>query len=394
MPPNTNRVLNITSGANHTVVLLDIGRETQIWGSGDGSAGQLGLACRQLIQAGAPPSTIFRPIELPLQQEGLAEYKPKFVSASWETTYISLSREKDRDVLISMGANDFGDLGVGMKGKAKETSPFHVVSFDHLELDGSPLKNADITILALATGQHHVVAQLKVSWDTKAVRKCVVGWGTSRHGQLGTIVDGRGRPTPYVSTPCIISVEDANDPIITTALGNQHSVFLHDSGRISSLGSNRKGQLQDLKDIRHVVKLGCTWNGTYVVTDDGDGVNRVLATGSSAHGQLGRHIPSGAPPSLAPVELTPSNHARIPTIACGTEHVLALLSRNSTTSSSEVWGWGWNEHGNLGIGTTENAFTPIQLWQPALAEGGKDVPEVVGIWGGSGTSWIVAKYAR
>ncbi|KAG6817575.1 hypothetical protein H0H87_006952 [Tephrocybe sp. NHM501043] len=391
MPANTSRVLNITSGANHTVILLEAGNEMQIWGSGDGSSGQLGAAYHQLCQSGAP-STIFRFIELPLQKEGLSEYKPKLVSASWETTYIAFSRDGGRDVLISMGANDFGDLGVGVKGKAKETVPFHVVSFDHLELHGTPLKNANISILSLATGQHHVIAQLEVAWNDKLTRQYVVGWGASRHGQLGSVLDARERPIPYVSTPRIIPVEDLGDPIIATALGNQHTVLLHASGRGSSFGSNRKGQIQGLGDVQNAVMVGTTWNGTYVVTNEGDEAHRILTTGSGAHGQLGRQLAPGEEPSLAPVELPLSKDTRISKIACGTEHVIVLLSQSS--GAPEVWGWGWNEHGNLGIGTTENAFAPVQLWTPTPAQGDDVDPEVVGVWGGSGTSWIVTKYTR
>ncbi|GLB43542.1 putative rcc1 blip-ii [Lyophyllum shimeji] len=201
MPSNTNRVLNVTSGANHTIVLGetrgdDGNHGTEIWGSGDGSTGQLGPEYLQLIRDGAP-STIFRPINLPLQQFGLAGYQIKRVTASWETTYVVLSCEGKGDVVISMGADDFGDLGIGgkAKGKGKEKEgPVHIVSFAHLTVDGNPLRNATIAVQAIAAGQHHVVAQLSVTgkdWDT---RTCIVGWGASRHGQLGSYP----LPTPLI----------------------------------------------------------------------------------------------------------------------------------------------------------------------------------------------------
>ncbi|KAG6874365.1 hypothetical protein C0995_015101 [Termitomyces sp. Mi166 len=398
MPVDTNRVLNISSGANHTVVLLEMRRqsgklEMQLWGSGNGSAGQLGAAYHQLIQSGEE-STIFRPIELPLEQEGLSGYQPKHVAASWETTYIALSCDGRNDVLISMGSNDFGDLGVGMIAKEKKTGPFHIVSFDHLAIDGIPLKNANIVILSLVTGQHHVVITLEAAWHSYSFRECIVGWGTSRHGQLGNVLDGKGRPIPYISVPHIIPVDD-RDPIVATALGSQHTILLRASGGILGVGSNRKGQLQSLGDVKHATKIDCTWNGTCVVTEGDNGVEHILATGSGAHGQLGRQMESSAIVSLAPVELPMSEATRILALACGTEHILVLISRSSEVGDSlEVWGWGWNEHGNLGVGTTENAFTPIQLWPPALGLEGEKNRSAIGIWGGSGTSWIITSTAN
>ncbi|KAG6811462.1 hypothetical protein H0H92_007285 [Tricholoma furcatifolium] len=387
IPADIYRVLDIASGANHTVLLLEMDThsgsyETQLWGSGDGRVGQLGVEHSELME----DSTSFRPIKLPLQQAGLSEYRPKFIAASWETTYIAFSQEGHDDVLISMGSNDFGDLGVGKIGKLQRAASFHVVSFECLSIERGLPSNTTITILSLAAGQHHVVAQLEFRHpDESRSERCVVGWGTSRHGQLGNIFDEKGRPVPFISIPRILPVKDDNDPVIKIALGHQHTVLLHASGNISSLGSNRKGQLEGLGDARHVTQLDCTWNGTYAVADGDNGVQRILATGSSAHGQLGRQIVSDVLPSFSPVQLSLSN-VIVSRIACGTEHALALLSRRSEMGFSlEAWGWGWNEHGNLGIGTTENAFIPIRLWPPVEVN---ENQRIIGVWGGSGTSWI------
>ncbi|KAG6820660.1 hypothetical protein H0H93_013511 [Arthromyces matolae] len=392
MPPLNIRVLQVTSGANHTIVLLESTGHSgvQMWAAGDGRSGQLGAIYQQTIEAGAS-STIFRPITLPLQGE-LSGYEPKFVATSWETTYIVLSREGCNDVLISMGSNDYGDLGVGTQdGQKKKTSPFHVVSFDHLTLlDGTPLNNASIVVLSLAAGQHHVAVQLEVSWPNKSSRRCVVGWGSSRHGQLGNVVDERGRPVPYISTPRIIVEEDYSDIIVAAALGNHHTVFLRVSGSILTFGSNRKGQLEDLQNVRQCTKLDCTWNGTCIQTKDNNFAHGLLSTGSNSHGQLGRQSVEGSPSSLAPVKLPTANNSEILALACGTEHALVLLGRGQDVcESSEVWGWGWNEHGNLGIGTTEDATTPVQLWPPTLAQEESEYGSAIGIWAGSGTSWIV-----
>ncbi|KAG1727899.1 hypothetical protein EDB19DRAFT_1748741 [Suillus lakei] len=58
----------------------------------------------------------------------------------------------------------------------------------------------------------------------------------------------------------------------------------------------------------------------------------------------------------------------------------------SGSSDMEVWGWGWNEHGNLGLGHTDDVLKPIKIW-PA---GGHALDgRIVQVWAGNGTSWIL-----
>ncbi|KAJ6520496.1 regulator of chromosome condensation 1/beta-lactamase-inhibitor protein II, partial [Mycena sanguinolenta] len=311
--------------------------------------------------------TVLRPLDLSLERHGLAEYHPRLVAASWETTYVVLSRQDMPDVLISMGGDDFGDLGIGAKraGKLPAKDTIHIVRFDHLER----VENTSLLVESLAAGQHHVVVRLKT------VAGCLaVGWGTSRHGQLGAV------EKPFVSAPVMISVDES---IVFAALGHRHTVFLHADGSVSGRGSNKRYQLDAIDAITTAQSVACTWNGTYLTTTgDGNGWE-LLSAGNNANGQLGRDDGHG---HLARVEFpfTPATH-RLLQVACGSEHVLASFTVLSS-STVEVWGWGWNEHGNLGIGTTEDVRVPVKIWP-------SDAPQAlsgdVGIWAGSGTSWIV-----
>ena len=67
-------------------------------------------------------------------------------------------------------------------------------------------------------------------------------------------------------------------------------------------------------------------------------------------------------------------------LAAGSEHLLALIS---DANGSEVWAWGWNEHGSLGLSDTDDVWTPTPI---RLRDIGKMV--VSAIWGGCGTSWL------
>ncbi|KAJ6604974.1 regulator of chromosome condensation 1/beta-lactamase-inhibitor protein II [Mycena sp. CBHHK59/15] len=364
--PNNRKLVQVACGANHTIALLqrdtpDGELITELWGCGDGSSGQLGPS-----YASDESTSIFRQLDLALERNRISEYLPKMVCASWETTYVVLSAQGKPDVLISMGANDFGDLGIGAKRAGKlPAKDFHLVQFDHLEM-------SLLVVESMAAGQHHVVAKVKTALQDGTPADIVVGWGTSRHGQLGAV----GKP--FLLSPVIIPGH-LGDAVVSAALGLQHTVFLHSSATLSGLGSNRKHQLEGVDIPTHVRGVDCTWNGTYVVT--GDELSwTLLSTGNNANGQLGR---GDAPDTRVAFPFTSETH-RLLDIACGSEHVLASFVVRSS-DAVEVWGWGWNEHGNLGIGTTDDVRVPIRIWPRETSM----IPQgAITIWAGSGTSWI------
>ncbi|KAJ7576973.1 regulator of chromosome condensation 1/beta-lactamase-inhibitor protein II [Mycena floridula] len=332
-------LLAIVCGANHSLALLkNIGTDTnEIWGCGDGTEGQLGPN---------DSSATFRPIHVAPHRD----YSPKLIGACWQTTYIVFSRTGKTDILVSMGLDDFGDLGIGGVRGAERV---HIVKFDHLF-------KGDFTINSISSGPHHAVLFV----DAEG-RSLVVGWGTCRHGQLGS------QSSAFISLPTIIDAPLAE----AAALGSQHTIFLNSSRRIFGCGTNKKGQVQGLDTLENVGSIGCTWNGTYAVVD-----GMLYAVGSNTKGQLGRLLPSSEP---APVDFpfTSSTHHLLQ-LACGSEHVLSRFSLNSS-NETEVWGWGWNEHGNLGIGSVDDALVPVKIWPTKQSQG-----TAIGIWAGAGTSWI------
>ncbi|KAF8346926.1 regulator of chromosome condensation 1/beta-lactamase-inhibitor protein II [Amanita rubescens] len=377
------RVISVSGGANHTVLLLEIKDtfsselRTELWGCGSSSRGQLGTDIYALPNASSP---VFRLIHLPLEQHNLMGYSYKIARAAWETTYAVLRSPGKEDVLISMGADDFGDLGVGDHSKDSSVNAFHIVNFDHIKVDGLRLKSDTIEILDLSTGQHHVVAHLRATFSDDSARSFVVGWGISRHGQLGDVaLDSEHNVMQrFIPTPRLVL---RPGEITELSLGAQHTIFLHASRRVSGIGSNRKGQFH----VRHVA---CTWNGTYNVVDDEVGAWRIISLGSNTHGQLGRISTDGVEEAVVdfPNTVKAWNLERI---VSGSEHVLCLTSAKTGTLEqriTEVWGWGWNEHGNLGLNTTDDAHAPVKLW-PAKQG---DPYNIIDIWAGCGTSWLYA----
>ncbi|KAF8844174.1 RCC1/BLIP-II [Paxillus ammoniavirescens] len=393
LPASTSRVVRVACGANHTILLLEhFDGVITLWGIGDGTRGQLGPEYEDPETPLSGSQPIFRKLMMPLSASySHLGYTYKLIAAAWDTTFVVLSCPGRSDVLISMGANDFGALGVGEEGAGSASHPSvpRVVNFDGLFADSSKegTEPRPICIQSLHAGPRHVIVQLQTVTSDAGVTESppiLAGWGASRHGQLGQNVEAR-----FINCPTRIPINIQKDRVVSCAVGNQHTLVLHESGRISALGSNKQGQLPSHRAWESAQELGCTWNGTYVLLMDGD-KHVLLAMGNNAQGQLGRgNVTESASATIEAVKL-PAEHT-ISAFACGSEHLL-VMSGSSEGNSTSVLGWGWNEHGNLGLGTLGNVALPTRLWPREDVEEYSEYPQkIVSVWAGCATSWLVVE---
>ena len=416
LPERVVAVQRIACGANHTLaLLLDGGGRTELWGCGDGSRGQLGPSYAGKVEVN---TAVFRPLGLGLEEIAnipppSEEYAVRLIAAGWETSYVVLSCPDRSDILLSFGADDFGNLGIGSSSSAPKlnsTANHRVHVVDLLGALDCSNPTGIVTVLSLSTGPHHVLVQIRVRQPNGSSLTYFIGWGASRHGQLGPILDPTGRPLPTCSSPIIVPCAASPDQSPLSAapaptLGTHHTVYARVSGALVRLGTNRKGQLEGLAALTNVAQVACTWNGTYALLRDG----RIVATGSDTHSQLGRGPAADAGSGLELVAFSFSAEThRITKLVCGSEHVLCLVDvSDEERKAREVWGWGWNEHGNLGVGGTTDANVPVRIWPPSRTslaqpdtadaaysregEGPGSHGEVVDVWAGCGTSWTLVQ---
>jgi protein ATS1 len=374
LPGISPAIISIVGGGNHTLALLSrledpsaLTHSFEVWGCGEGTKGQLGPT---YIAEGHNDSTIFRPLILPLEEHGLIGYTISQTAAAWETSFFVLTKDGHHDRLISMGGDDFGDLGIGGLGsKRMSKAPFYIVDFSHIV---GPTAHR-VSITDIAAGPHHAIALLRAG-----SKQLTVGWGTARHGQLGPLLAPSGRALPFVPSPVaiVLPIDTQLDPVLSVRAGNQHTLFSHSSGHVSALGSDAKGQLHGLGTAKDVQAIDCSWNGSYLRTATG-----LLSAGANARGQLGRNDTLQAPLGGACLP----GDAHVLDFACGSEHVLVMVESQGRT---EVWGWGWNEHGNLGTGSSDDVTLPVKIWPPPTTESDGIMGDAVGVWAGCGTSWI------
>ncbi|KAF8157974.1 hypothetical protein B0H34DRAFT_674474 [Crassisporium funariophilum] len=191
-----------------------------------------------------------------------------------------------------------------------------------------------------------------------------------------TSITASCHPPPISRTIDTLAARDVLSEFSIRELGDELNERLQRRGGRGSSVPPRvlvgRGQLSDISlfNKKRVVSIGCTWNDSHSVSNDESGQSKqawdVLSCGSNSRGQHGSGrttLSSGSVTfPLVNSDTGPAVDVTGVRIACGGEHVMAFLTRHSSNSSLELWGCGWNEHGNLGTGTTEDLFFPEKIW--------------------------------
>lgn len=304
------------------------------------------------------------------------------IGAAWDAVYVAVQTPSGDQIVAVGTSNAFGQLGARAAAPMSHVHRVHVESAlrDVAWRARDAPANGTLRIQSLVGGVRHVLASVDVLCDGAVVGHGVVGWGHARHGQLGLVrgSDGPGR-RGVQWTPAMLFLWGAAES--TLAAGMQHSVVrVQCAGQrgavLLGLGSHRQGQLdwsvlraagaeillpQDPPPVPAIGVLdvvpACNWHSTQYLCAG----STVVAAGASQHGQ------TAAPPHAGAVPETSSHEAAL---RAGSEHTLWL------SASGHVYGWGWNEHGNLGH-NPESVHAAVLLCDGAR-----------GAWAGKGTSFV------
>ncbi|KAL1509492.1 hypothetical protein ABEB36_004214 [Hypothenemus hampei] len=169
-------------------------------------------------------------------------------------------------------------------------------------------------------------------------------WGSTINGELGL----GGIEDEHVLTPRVLDWYLANK-VIECALGDNHTLFLTNEGKVHSCGNNDYGQLghdQPRKrpqpvtglDAYDIIHVACGATHSMALSKWG----QVFSWGSDYHGQLGQQLGENIQPIPKIVRTLASHH--IIQLSCGQRHTMAL------TNNGDILAWGANNFGQLGIG--------------------------------------------
>ncbi|MGC9347776.1 MAG: hypothetical protein ACP5JG_06530 [Anaerolineae bacterium] len=186
-------------------------------------------------------------------------------------------------------------------------------------------------------------------------------WGGNWYGQLGDDTsDNRSVPDYVVGL---------TSGVAALSLGATHTCALTDQGAVKCWGANEYGQLGDgTTENRHtpvsvsgltrgIVAIAAGEHHTCALTSQGG----VQCWGRNDVGELGDGTTTERHTPVDVVGLS----GTVAAIAAGGWHACALIE------SGGVQCWGWNEYGQLGDGTTDDAHTPQDVL--GIAEGGTSV---------------------
>jgi alpha-tubulin suppressor-like RCC1 family protein len=187
------------------------------------------------------------------------------------------------------------------------------------------------------------------------------GWGANANGQLGA---GDGTRQPWLTPAAIPATTEPR--LLATAAGNLHSLALAADGTVLAWGYNAQGQLgdgtRDSRPLPAAILPGALAGKRVIALAAGafhslalcdDGT--VAAWGYNNHGQLGN---GSTTTSTTPVAVDATGvlaGKTVVSIAAGAYHSLALCADGSVAA------WGFNGTGALGDNSTTRSTVPVRV---------------------------------
>ncbi|ETL49398.1 hypothetical protein L916_01123, partial [Phytophthora nicotianae] len=203
--------------------------------------------------------------------------------------------------------------------------------------------------------------------------------GTSEQGYLltwGGVCEARNKTKETANVPRIVQ-SLLHKRIVQVSCGASHSFALAEDGDVFSWGIGRSGALghglnaheQTFETVispmevlalkgRRVVQITCGDVHTAVLLQSG----QLLTCGQREYGRLGRHMANDKASDglndeysswFAPVAFP--NSVKCTYAACGAAHTLAV------TGAYELYAFGWNCSGQLGLGDCRDRFIPTRV---------------------------------
>ena len=313
----------------------------------------------------------------------------------WMTLYTPLPQLRvetcalgfDHTLMIEKGTGTLWGMGDNRRGQV--TGSLHHP--DHVE---TPMVVLEEPVVHVACGLHHSAVITS--------RGEVIVFGCGRYGQALSSSSSDMNGSFNANHHCVWNKrwKPPDCSLQKVACGRRHTVVLDEQGRVYSWGDNKYGQLgrrtttttvgdshppppstndnttpQLIQgpwetDGLTVCDIYCGWSHTVILarstTATGTNKTAVYGWGRNDKGQLGQGKPSTDAPATSchePVRMF--ENVAVTQVVCGSECTMVV------DAMEDIWGCGWNEHGNLAHSPQDCHF----LWEPVrvVADGARRV---------------------
>jgi len=334
----TDKTKHLYAGGGHSGLLTESGK-LYLWGWND--HGQLGRKSGiEMDEKDSAPLPIVTPLDIVVASVALGHSHTVVI-------------EEESGRLYSFGDNE--------RGQVDGTNGGYIVS------PMTPVGLEDYRFVDVSAGLFHTAG---ITSDGE-----LLTFGCSRFGQSlkANIRDND-------SSSCIRKWKPKDGSrLMQVSCGRRHTVVLDEYGRLWTFGENKYGQLG--RDVKGSLKGGtrkskwdstprlvdgmfgvkkeigrkissyrvdCGWSHSVVIFDKEDGCTEVYGWGRNDKGQLGTGSFTNV---MEPTAVFDSLPKRIASVSCGSESTMVL------DESGTLLGCGWNEHGNLSVGTVNDSHT-------------------------------------
>ncbi|XP_055381546.1 RCC1-like G exchanging factor-like protein [Condylostylus longicornis] len=340
-----NEVKDIAAGYGFSAFVTKGGKHDVLYGTGLNSDNQIGLQERGQINDPRKLALVIYPTPIHIPNKS-NEFKVKCISAGRAHLVFATTD----DSFFALGNNSYGQCGreIIRNEKYHESCIVNQINKEQL------FNNVEDSIKQLECGQDHTL----ILTEKGKVLSC--GWGSD--GQTG-----RG---DFLTTGNIdyVNGDIKGENIIKIASTADCILALNDKGEVFGWGSSEYGQLDDnhngcqfhtpiklklTKGFGKIIDIASGGSFCMILNDEGD----VFTWGYGILG-FGPHVEqSSIPKQLVPVMFNRNEfnrNCKVESIYCGVFHMAAINSDN------DLFMWGKNRFGCLGLGHSKDQFFPFK----------------------------------
>jgi len=341
---------NIVCGEHNFFAIFQNQGQSQVYAWGANGVCQLGLGHDNAVN---------RPSLLPFP-DSLANWTLNNIITSGVSTFAIFQNAEGQNQVYAWGANGFGWLGLGHENAVNRPSllPF-------------PDSLANWMLTSIVCGEYNFFA----IFQNAEGQNQVYAWGANGFGWLGLGHENAVNRPSLLPFPDSLANWTLNNVVCRE--NSFFAIFQNTEGQsqVYAWGANEVGQL-GLGHNHYVNRpsllpfpdslanwtlnnIVCEKNSTFAIFQNAEGQSQVYAWGTNGVGQLGLgHNNAVTAPTLLPFPDSLTNWT-LNNIVCRENSTFAIFQ--NAEGQRQVYAWGVNGVGQLGLGHYNNVHTPTLI---------------------------------